>query len=302
MIHSQDLTPFARKFDPYLKKPMLTRPSCDNPSQAMCTSFGAHCSVLYILNRVAAYADRAQPGAWNDLDMLEVGLGGMTDEEYKAHFTMWALLKSPLLIGADLRTLSASALTILNNPAIIAINQDPAGRSVYRVHIDYNVKKDKYGVGEIQVWSGPLTNGDQVVAFLNIADEDVNMSCSLEEIFVSDGPGGSAPQVKHDWDVYDLWANRMHNHVAEALRDASFEGKAEKTVEILKQARWYNATDLPYPEGLRLEDERLFGKRIGSVKAGGELQAKVPRHSVSAFRLRSQTPNLKRYQVRRDEL
>ncbi|KAH7160988.1 alpha-galactosidase [Dactylonectria macrodidyma] len=276
--------------------------ACDDPSQSMCTSFGAHCSVLYILNRVAAYADRAQPGAWNDLDMLEVGLGGMTDDEYKAHFTMWALLKSPLLIGADLRTLSPSALTILNNPAIIAINQDPAGRSAYRVHIDYSVKKDKYGVGEIQVWSGPLANGDQVVAFLNAAEEDVDMTCSLEEIFVSDGPGGSAPQVKHDWDVYDLWANRMHNSVAEALRDASLESKLEAAGETLKQTHWYNSTDLPYAEGLRLGDKRLFGKRIGSVKAWGELQARVPRHGVSAFRLRSQTPNLKRYQVRRDEL
>ncbi|KAM5346145.1 hypothetical protein ACJ41O_009150 [Fusarium nematophilum] len=48
-------------------------------------SFGTHCSILYILNRVAAYADRYQTGGlWNCLNMIEVGLGGMTDEEYKA--------------------------------------------------------------------------------------------------------------------------------------------------------------------------------------------------------------------------
>jgi alpha-galactosidase len=234
--------------------------------------------------------------------MLEVGLGGMTDDEYKAHFTMWALLKSPLLIGADLRTLSPSALTILNNPAIIAINQDPAGRSAHRVHIDYAVKKDKYGIGETQVWSGPLAAGDQVVAFLNAADEDIHMACSLEEIFVSDGPGGSAPQAQHEWDVFDLWANRMHDGVAASLLGASSDGKPEAAVEAMKQANWYNSTTLPYADGLRLGDERLLGKKIGSVKARGELQAMVPRHGVAAFRLRSQSPNLKRYQVRRDEL
>ena len=44
---------------------------------------GTHCSVLSIINRVSAYADRAQPGGWNDLDMLEVGNGGMTDDEVR---------------------------------------------------------------------------------------------------------------------------------------------------------------------------------------------------------------------------
>jgi alpha-galactosidase len=46
---------------------------------------GTHCSVLNIISRVAAYSDRAQPGGWNDLDMLEVGNGGMTDEEVNLH-------------------------------------------------------------------------------------------------------------------------------------------------------------------------------------------------------------------------
>lgn len=137
--------------------------------------------------------------------MIEVGVGGMTDDEYKAHFTMWAILKSPLLIGADVRNLPPLAMTILNNPAIIAINQDPLGRGAHRLKLDTNVKKDKYGVGEAHVWAGPLANGDQVVAFLNAADEDLDMDIELDEIFVGDGPGGSAPQCKQTWVVYDLW-------------------------------------------------------------------------------------------------
>jgi len=45
---------------------------------------------------------------------------------------MWAALNSPLLMGNDLRKLSASAFTIFSNPAVIAINQDPLGKSCIR--------------------------------------------------------------------------------------------------------------------------------------------------------------------------
>jgi len=84
-------------------------------------------------------------------------------------------------MGNDLRTLSASSLTILNNPAIIAVNQDPVGRSVARIRRDFNVSKDKYGIGEIHVWSGPLSGGDQLVIFLNACGEDREVSASLAE-------------------------------------------------------------------------------------------------------------------------
>ncbi len=77
------------------------------------------------------------------MDMLEVGHGGMSDDEYVAHFSMWAALKSPLLIGADIRELSPEALSILNNPAVIALSQDPAGRPATRVFRDQNVPKDR---------------------------------------------------------------------------------------------------------------------------------------------------------------
>ena len=55
-------------------------------STGLLTYQGTHCSVLNIISRVAAYADRAQPGGWNDLDMLEVGNGGMTDDEVRSGF------------------------------------------------------------------------------------------------------------------------------------------------------------------------------------------------------------------------
>lgn len=57
--------------------------SCTDPRDPHCVNPGHQCSVLFILNRVAAYADKGRPGGWNDLDMLEVGLGGMSDEEVR---------------------------------------------------------------------------------------------------------------------------------------------------------------------------------------------------------------------------
>ncbi|XP_058081668.1 alpha-galactosidase 2-like isoform X2 [Magnolia sinica] len=69
----------------------------------------------------------AGPGRWNDADMLEVGNGGMSLEEYRSHFSIWALMKSPLLIGCDIRFASRQTLAILRNKEVIDVNQDPLG-------------------------------------------------------------------------------------------------------------------------------------------------------------------------------
>jgi len=76
---------------------------------------------------------QAAPGGWNDPDMLEVGNGGMTNTEYISHFSLWAISKSPLLIGCDVTNLSNDTLTILTNSEVIAINQDPLGVQAARV-------------------------------------------------------------------------------------------------------------------------------------------------------------------------
>jgi hypothetical protein len=59
--------------------------------------------------------------------VLEVGNGGMTDAEYVTHFSLWAISKAPLLIGCDVRNMSAATLATLTNPEVIAVNQDPLG-------------------------------------------------------------------------------------------------------------------------------------------------------------------------------
>lgn len=48
---------------------------------------------MRIINEVFPITGFAGPGAWNDLDMLEVGNGGMTVAEQKTHFAFWAAAK-----------------------------------------------------------------------------------------------------------------------------------------------------------------------------------------------------------------
>jgi len=74
-------------------------------------------------------------GGWNDPDMLEVGNGGMSEEEYRSHMSLWCVMKAPLLIGCDLRGLEVGGeiLNLLGNEEVLAVNQDGLGRQARRV-------------------------------------------------------------------------------------------------------------------------------------------------------------------------
>lgn len=73
------------------------------------------------------HPESAGPGGWNDPDMLEIGNGGLSNEEERSHFALWALAKAPLIIGCDLSSISTQSLNILKNKQLIAVNQDPLG-------------------------------------------------------------------------------------------------------------------------------------------------------------------------------
>nr|GMC71153.1 alpha-galactosidase-like [Ipomoea batatas] len=107
-----------------------------------------------INDKWAAYAG---PGAWNDPDMLEVGNGGMSTEEYRSHFSIWALAKAPLIIGCDVRSIDNNTLEILSNKEVIAVNQDALGVQGKKV------KKE----GDLEVWAGPLSNNRVAVILWN---------------------------------------------------------------------------------------------------------------------------------------
>lgn len=151
---------------------------CENEQGIDCPFPGFHCSVMNIINKVVTFIHRSQPGGWNDLDGLEVGNGGMSDEEYKLHFTMWSAMKSPLIMGNNIATLDAKAYSILTNPAILALSQDPAGGSIQRRWRFYVDQPDYYGQGEIQMWSASLSNGDWMVVLLNAATQPMMMNAT----------------------------------------------------------------------------------------------------------------------------
>ncbi|UJR16594.1 hypothetical protein I4U23_003494 [Adineta vaga] len=71
--------------------------------------------------------EKAGPGGWNDPDMLEIGNGGMTDTEYRTHFSLWSISKAPLIVGCDVTKMSATTVSTLTNREVIAVNQDPLG-------------------------------------------------------------------------------------------------------------------------------------------------------------------------------
>ena len=71
-------------------------------------------------------------GHFNDMDMLEVGRS-MSTEEDKTHFGMWCIMNSPLLIGCDLTTINSTALALLRNKELIALNQDTLYQQAYIV-------------------------------------------------------------------------------------------------------------------------------------------------------------------------
>ncbi|KAL6871472.1 hypothetical protein ACP4OV_014301 [Aristida adscensionis] len=107
-----------------------------------------------------ANAQYAKPGGWNDPDMLEVGNGGMTHNEYVVHFSLWAIAKAPLIIGCDVTSISKDTLGILSNAEVIAINQDRLG---------VQGKKVRMYPGDLEVWAGRLTRHRKAVLLLNRA-------------------------------------------------------------------------------------------------------------------------------------
>lgn len=151
-------------------------------------------SVLWILEANNRHHEAAGPGHWNDPDMLEVGNGGMTLEEYRSHFSLWAMMAAPLIAGNDLRDMSDEIRDILTNRDVIAVDQDPLGVQG-RVVLDRG-----YGA---QVWAKPLADGSVAVALFNQRESEMEGSVSWREIGLEPGPAT----------VRDLWTGEQFEHV-----------------------------------------------------------------------------------------
>jgi alpha-galactosidase len=145
--------------------------------------------MLDILDLQVGLDSFAGPGHWNDPDMLEVGNGGMTTNEYRAHFSLWSVLAAPLIAGNDLRSMKPEINEILTNKEVIAINQDALGREGKRV----------WKEGDLEIWAKPMKDGSRAAVLLN-------RSASEAEITV---PWTTLAYPEHvSAAVRDLWAHK----------------------------------------------------------------------------------------------
>lgn len=156
--------------------------------------------MLWILDQQAGLERYSHPDAWNDPDMLEVGNGGMSDTEYRAHFALWSILNAPLIAGNDLSHMSAATREILGNRDLIAVDQDWGGEQGHRIRDD----------GDTEVWVKPDSDGSVAVLLLNRA-------ATPAPIAVSATDAGLPPRPRYE--LKDLWTKRI-THSSGMIRAA----------------------------------------------------------------------------------
>ncbi|KAI0651654.1 alpha-galactosidase [Trametes meyenii] len=176
-----------------------------------CKLPGFHCAMARVLDFAAPVGQKAGEGRWNDLDILQVGLGGMSFDEYVTHFTMWSLLKSPLIIGTDIMNMSNETRTILTNEALIAVNQDSAGNPANRIW-----KRSVEAGGNLQLWQASLVNNQFVFSVVNTSPKAQTVDVQFADVFI-DQAYQQQPYV-----LYDLWQKDENGNWGKSL--GTFQG------------------------------------------------------------------------------
>jgi alpha-galactosidase len=135
------------------------------------------------------HPDAQVPGAYNDLDMLTVGMSGLSETESESEFSLWAISGAPLIAGNDITTMSSTTQSDLTNSDVLAVDQDALGLQ--------GVKVSEPASG-LQVWSKVLsTSGQRAVALLNRTGSTANITVQWSDL----GLVANSAQVR------DLWAH-----------------------------------------------------------------------------------------------
>ena len=160
-------------------------------------------SMLAIYEMNVRFYKYAQVGAWNDPDMLEVGVGQLNMEENKTHFSLWCMMAAPLILGNDIRKFinpdgtvdeNNKVLEILKNKELIAVDQDKRGIQAKRIFTD--------GISDIL--AKPLENHELAVCLFNKSNKPKEMQISLSKLH-SD-PFVDLP-IKASYEATNLWEN-----------------------------------------------------------------------------------------------
>lgn len=148
----------------------------------------------------------AGPGGWNDPDMLEVGNGKLSEDENRAHFSLWCMMAAPLMLGNDIRKFvdgnnnaveGNSALKIVTNKQLIAIDQDTLGKPAKRL------KK----VTGVDIIARPLANGDTALCLFNRSAGNKNIHLNLKELLADEYL--DTPQ-SDQYELHDLWSDERN--------------------------------------------------------------------------------------------
>lgn len=180
-------------------------------------------SILHIIDLNADLWKYAGPGHLNDMDMLQVGRG-MSYEEDKAHFSMWAMLASPLLAGNDLTQMSKETIEILTNPEMIAINQDPL---VYQAR---RLQKE----GDLEVWARPLKtlmSGEIAVALLNRSTTKQTIKFDLEEVGLL---------AEEGYVLRDIWKDKTYDKQEKNTQEFEVPGHGIVVLKIKGTSKPFN--------------------------------------------------------------
>lgn len=164
-------------------------------------------AILTIIDINKNLADYAGPGAWNDPDMLTIGMFGKsgtindgsskfgcTLDEYKTHMSLWCMMASPLLSGNDVRNMADSTTNILLNSEIISINQDPLGKQAKVIATQ----------GNCEIFAKPLADGSTAIAIMNRGENTEETTVLLNELGID--------QINS---VRDVWAHQNRKAVNE---------------------------------------------------------------------------------------
>lgn len=143
-------------------------------------------------------APYAQPGNWNDPDMLIVGEVGwghlhptrLTPDEQYTHISLWCLLSAPLLIGCDMTKLDDFTLNLLENDEVLALDQDALGKEATCVVTN----------GDVRVYEKELEDGGRALGFFNLGTAPANLEFNQ---LASLGFSG-AQHVRDLWRQQDL--------------------------------------------------------------------------------------------------
>ncbi|KAF2446102.1 carbohydrate-binding module family 35 protein [Karstenula rhodostoma CBS 690.94] len=222
--------------------------------------YNAWRSIWRITNQVVPYWRNTRPGAFPDMDMLLVGLNVLSAEEERFHFGMWAINKSPLMLGGILDSkLSKTSLAIMSNKEVIAINQDSLAKQAQLVR--------RYTVEEWDIWLGELSGSRKVIGIANWRNQSQTVSVDLASL------GIASATVRDVWAAKNVGTLSGTQNVKLAAHELKLWVLTNITTASTLSSTYYEAASAKLAGGSSVTtcsygDCLPAGKKVGNIGSG----------------------------------